>query len=411
MIPYAIMCGKVYSEDGVSTEIRVLELSADGFTFRLPVDYEQVHGRLSRIEMSFYGWDEKSYSGVSIELTDDNTSVESGTEYYTVYAVKSNDSEYRRQASSLTKEYMKYIDCKLNLSDAEMSAQMAGYPCEQEEIYAEDYEAQLECFATAIMSERASVKHCARMVAEEACEIAYSLETIELVDMYLRMHTDEFVMSVFEKNHLEKHPFAHAKIDRLHIGNEYCYNLIPDADTVMRVAEKSLSEGLEITIVLPPIPESKYEEVCEYIDKCVSRFPQAEICVNDIGMRKYAEDKYSSSTVVNGILLDKYRRDPRMKYAEDMKGDMGSKASAVYFPYYQTNTGTFCPLYAAVNNGGRGNQERVNACSHECERKVFAYPAHLNMIGRYNSLFGVGYAAIESVSDAYTAPRRVVLNL
>jgi len=63
--------------------------------------------------------------------------------------------------------------------------------------------------------------------------------------------------------------------------------------------------------------------------------------------------------------------------------------AAVHLPYYQTNTSQFCPLYALCTTGDRGAQKPVEQCEQYCMRFVQMYPSHLNLVGRYNSLFAL----------------------
>jgi len=428
MIPYAILCGKIYEESGRATEIRVLELMADGWTFRLPSGFIDDCGKIARCEMCFFDWNTKAYQGVTIDFSvDGNTlSVVDNTEYYTLYEARTADSLYCELSAMLSKQYMNYIDCKLNLEDAEMSAAMADYPAEKEKDYAVSYEEQIKLFAEELMADKATLDRLRSWSSDSNIEICYSLENRELVSKYLRMHADVFFMSAFKENHLKTHPLATAKIDRIYLGNSFCYNLMPDIENVRLVAEKAMSENMKVSLVIPPIPAHKYKAVCEYIDKAIPMLgPKGEIIANDIGIREYARKHYEASErydekkytdteccddlttgedrVKNGVLLSKCRKDPRMQYLKDI-APMSSEEQ--YYPYYQTNTGTFCPLYAASRLGGRGNQERVEICSRECERKSFLYPKHLNMIGKYNSLFGL-YTTVMDIDT----PRRVVINL
>lgn len=402
MIPYAILGGKIYSADEKVTDIRVLELMADGFTFRMPRDYKIQHGEFTYAEMTFFDWKTKTYNSVGLNLAAEGNGCEpyGCNEFYDEYMIKTVDDRYAVLSANLSKDYLKYIDCKLNLDDAELSAEMAGYPAVIEEAYAEDYEAQVVYTAEAIMHNHDAIEGMRRIADSDACEMCYSIENRELVDMYLSMHVGEFVVSVFKKKHLENHPFSFTKINRIYIGNEYCCNMLPDADTLIRVAGKAADEGMSVTAAIPPVPAGKYKDICKYIDKCISYV--SEVCVNDVGMLSYVREHYPAVRVIKGILLDKYRRDPRMKYAQDL---VCENSGVIYYPYYQTNTGTFCPLHAAVKNGSRGNQERVRACNGECLEKALVYPKGLNVIGRYNSLFGVYIEGIDS------KPRRVVINL
>ena len=413
MIPYAILYGKVHSKDGMTVDVNVLELMGNGFTFRLLSGYREIHGDILKIDMYFFDWSVKQYRGVVIDFvrTTNSVSIKENTDFYDVYEIGVDDKEFISLSSMLTKQYINYIDCKLNLGDAEMSAQMTNYPAGADAVFASGYEEQIKEFAVNIMADNAALGVMSEIVADTECEMCYSLENRKLVDMYLSMHIDEFIMSVFKDNYLENHPFSNAKIKRIYIGNQYCTNLMIDIDTVFKIIDKAYEEGINVTLAIPPVSATKYAYVCEYIDKMLDYIAAKygemtdgfELCVNDLGMMDYAINKHDNVKVIEGILLNKYRRDPRMKYVADV---IPMETGVVYYPYYQSNTGTFCPLCAVVKNGERGNQERVFVCGHECEKKVFLYPNHLNMIGKYNSLFGVSVNGIDSHNH-----RRVVINL
>ncbi|MGN0144063.1 MAG: hypothetical protein ACI398_03720, partial [Clostridium sp.] len=60
---------------------------------------------------------------------------------------------------------------------------------------------------------------------------------------------------------------------------------------------------------------------------------------------------------------------------------------SLHMPFYVTNTSQYCTLYAMCTNLDRGKQKLVKSCPKYCEEYVFAYPEHLKMVGRYNSLF------------------------
>ena len=87
----------------------------------------------------------------------------------------------------------------------------------------------------------------------------------------------------------------------------------------------------------------------------------------------------------------------------------------LYAPFYQTNTAGHCTLYAVCRNGSRGRQTAEDGCPQYCRERVFLYPDHLHMIGRYNSLFGADLRILTDGAylDAFLSqkPRRLVINL
>ena len=124
-----------------------------------------------------------------------------------------------------------------------------------------------------------------------------------------------------------------------------------------------------------------------------------------------------------GILLKKRKKDPRFPYKKgdkslysqnNLNADFYRKylqsefgiqryewescgyeqefpqgKNSLHLPYYQTNTSQYCPLYAICTTGNRGIQYLVKECSHYCSIYRLSYPKHLNITGRFNSLFGI----------------------
>ncbi len=63
------------------------------------------------------------------------------------------------------------------------------------------------------------------------------------------------------------------------------------------------------------------------------------------------------------------------------------QSASLNLPFSQTNTAGHCTLYALCKNGDREFQEEVKACPKYCESYALIYPEHLQMLGKYNSLF------------------------
>ncbi len=88
---------------------------------------------------------------------------------------------------------------------------------------------------------------------------------------------------------------------------------------------------------------------------------------------------------------------------------------SLHLPFFQTNTSQYCTLYAVCRYGDRGKQHLPENCPRYCETKVFLYPKHLKMVGRYNSLFGYDDTILwdETLLKQYleNGIDRVVLNI
>ena len=136
-----------------------------------------------------------------------------------------------------------------------------------------------------------------------------------------------------------------------------------------------------------------------------------------------AVDKKTYLIPCLGILLNKRKKDPRFPYKkgnktlyrqnnlnadfyrEYLKNEFGilryewescgyeqefpQGQNSLHLPYYQTNTSQYCPLYAICTTGNRGAQHLVKDCPHYCSTYTLSYPENMNMLGCFNSLFGV----------------------
>lgn len=149
-----------------------------------------------------------------------------------------------------------------------------------------------------------------------------------------------------------------------------------------------------------------------------------EIIINDWAMPALLQGKPHLKPVL-GVLLNKRRKDVRLPYKQGIANHVDSLAEnnlncgfyqnylkntlniqrfefescgypitipdgthSLHLPFFQTNTSQYCTLYASCRYGDRGKQKLPENCPKYCEKKVFLYPKHLKMVGRYNSLFG-----------------------
>ena len=164
-----------------------------------------------------------------------------------------------------------------------------------------------------------------------------------------------------------------------------------------------------------PINQKKKESETKY---------DLEIIVNDWAMPILLQGKPHLKPVL-GVLLNKRRKDVRLPYKHGIGNHVDSLAEnnlncgfyqdylkntfdiqrfefescgykvtipdghhSLHLPFFQTNTSQYCTLYAVCRYGDRGKQELPENCPNYCDKKVFLYPKHLKMVGRYNSLFG-----------------------
>ena len=182
---------------------------------------------------------------------------------------------------------------------------------------------------------------------------------------------------------------------------------------------------------------------------CCIHGVNVEIVVNDWAVVEMLHGKTTRLCPVFGTLLNKRKKDPRMKYKSGdislfQRNSLNAKfyrdflaeefhihryewescgypqefppgKNSLHLPFYQTNTSQYCPLYALCTTGDRGMQQLAEYCPKFCEKYALLYPEHLHMMGRYNSLFGVAKTFLESPEMwkkiKGIKPDRIVVNL
>lgn len=494
MIPFAILGGQVNTEKGAGLEIRVLELSADYFTFRLPCGWQEKNGRITQIELSFYLQEKGKYRMLKLnaeQVNKSNSDVisendliqqsvkkttdtildqlqassgdydsfllekEEQDEFYEVFRAEVDAARYCMLAKKLSAEYLEYIEDRLTLSDSELSHKRTGYPAESDDDFATDLTEQRKIWATETKekTDQKSWELVSHAITEGRLSLGIALENKVLLENYLSRPITEFVTEYWRENFYEDHPLAQMPVNTLYVGNPYCIRLFPETDLILAVLRKAEKEGLQVKLVLAPVPESEIEEVCQRVieieeayrrENEISGKRQAENMqencpertaisqksgvkqgmdldetiswvANDVGMLRFLQEYGNAEP---GVLMEKRRRDPRLGYlgtvSSDGKRDCPAEneentvrkyaefdnlmisGTTVFAPFYQTNTATFCTLFACMQNSSRGKQERVKRCPEYCMQNGFLYPKHLHMIGRYNSLFGFHSAFMES---------------
>lgn len=444
MIPYAILSGKIQTQQA-ETEIRILDLSEDGFTFRLAavqssdVRMTTVQGlnvsgaALVETDMSiclqFYCFAESLYQ--EMELRTFFVEEEESTEFYVVYRVTTEDPLFQKYARMVMEEYTRYIHLKLEESDAVLSKELTGYPAEKDTIFSADFVQQKRLWISEGKTKHVSTFQTAmeRCVQTGSFELALSLERPEHYVNYLKQDIAQFVKEFWIEQGLEEHPLARKKVTMLYLGNQFCPFLFPEKELFM-LLEKTEKERITPVIVFPYMAESRISSTRECLEQlalwCKKKKTTLELVINDWGMASMIREMGGSCFHLTlGILLQKRRKDVRLSYKkgfEEHKTELAQSAidasfyqnylkeqygferisyeacgypyevsaekACLHLPFYQMNTAEHCTLYAACKNGARGRQSAVEHCPHYCREQAFLYPDHLHMVGRYNSLFG-----------------------
>ncbi len=455
MIPHSLLFGYIYTNDLTKVEIRVLELAPDFFTFRLPLGYDEEHGGIKLISLSFLA------ENKDCNIYDFKTEKEE-CEYWTEYVCRVNSADYSECAQVLTKDYLGYIAARNGSDLEEFSNTRSSYPLNENNSYAENLSRQFEIWRNEIEKNTDFDAWDELLSGDTQPEICLALEDEEAIAKYLK-NTESFQTTDYETVEYQNtdylkndklinssgyisqdcsnqsgskymkelpgnHPLRQAKIKRVYVGNPYCFCMRPDVDVLKRMFICLRECGMGMTLVLPPISQSHYKAAAEYLEDVIDMYLQTfvdisfEISLNDYGMLALARNMVEEKTIGTGIKIDKgillypFKRDPRKKYMDGYSSSNLMRTSdTVFAPFYQTNTGTFCTLKAAADKN-RGAGRRMVECDKECLQKTVLYPLHLNMIGKYNCLLGFDVDFMknprELIEDIESGKciRRLVLN-
>ena len=428
MIPFGLLSGFM---DG--KEIRIIELAEEGFRFRLAEKAASPESFL----VCFYDMEQADYHEIEIRnytIEEDNVSSEL-VEFCMEYTVLVNSESYRQEVRKLQGQYSRYIRLKLEDDDEELARALTEYPEKKPVNYYSLEERQNYSLETAIEIDRPELyREYLQNDIKQLIEQCYEWKRITGNQLDSNKQND----SPDNKSNI-----GHGlNLNRIYIGNQFCHLLFPDEKELFMMLEKAYKESLGITIAFSYIREFMLKPIEELINRlaqwCKEKDTCIEIVINDWAMadiiaKQNAELAIKKSEAINemrqylipclGILLNKRKKDPRFPYKRgdkslysqnNLNADFYRKylqsefgiqryewescgyeqefpqgKNSLHLPYYQTNTSQYCPLYAICTTGNRGIQYLVKECSHYCSIYRLSYPKHLNITGRFNSLFGI----------------------
>ena len=428
MIPFGLLSGFM---DG--KEIRIIELAEEGFRFRLAEKAASPESFLA----CFYDMEQADYHEIEIRnytIEEDNVSSEL-VEFCMEYTVLVNSESYRQEVRKLQGQYSRYIRLKLEDDDEELARALTEYPEKKPVNYYSLEERQNYSLETAIEIDRPELyREYLQNDIKQLIEQCYEWKRITGNQLDSNKQND----SPDNKSNI-----GHGlNLNRIYIGNQFCHLLFPDEKELFMMLEKAYKESLGITIAFSYIREFMLKPIEELINRlaqwCKEKDTCIEIVINDWAMadiiaKQNAELAIKKSEAINemrqylipclGILLNKRKKDPRFPYKKgdkslysqnNLNADFYRKylqsefgiqryewescgyeqefpqgKNSLHLPYYQTNTSQYCPLYAICTTGNRGIQHLVKECPHYCSIHRLSYPKHLNITGRFNSLFGI----------------------
>lgn len=106
------------------------------------------------------------------------------------------------------------------------------------------------------------------------------------------------------------------KITNIYFGNEFCEELIPTLDEVIKAVDICNKLKYTFTLVTSYVTDKgieKLEVILQFLDSLSEKI---EVVCNDWGVCQLINDKYINLEIIAGRVLDKLSRDPRISKDE-----------------------------------------------------------------------------------------------
>ena len=442
MIPFGLLAG-FYGEK----EIRITKLAEEGFCFRTVSEIPRLQEKL---RLCFYDLNQNRYQEIPV-TPDAWRQMETRTEFFTSYAVAVQQEDYRRAVRTLLGQYDRYIRLKLEEDDSGMAEQLTGYPAKADEVFAESFQEQLTewfgsktngmqdgCGKDEYDGRKEQIETRTEKKPAEP-EFALELDHPRVYTQFLNQRLDDFLTAYQARYPAFQNWMRGRKTDRIYIGNAFCHLLFPEKELLFALLEKANRESLQVTLTFSYVREYQIQETEELLQKlqqwCEKQKTKLEVEINDWAMADMLKGALPDLVPCFGRMLNKRKKDPRMTYKKGSREclrenslnaefyqeylsqefgiqrlewescgyeqkfpDPAAKMKVenhLHLPFYQTNTSQYCTLYAGSAYGDRSVQHLLTSCDKRCEWQAYLYPQHLEMVGRYNSLFGRDHEIME----------------
>lgn len=442
MIPFGLLAG-FYGEK----EIRMTKLAEEGFCFRTVSEIPRLQEKL---RLCFYDLNQNRYQEIPV-TPDAWRQMEARTEFFTSYAVAVQQEDYRRAVRTLLGQYDRYIRLKLEEDDSGMAEQLTGYPAKADEVFAESFQEQLTewfgsktngmqdgCGKDEYDGGKEQIETRTEKKPAEP-EFALELDHPRVYTQFLNQRLDDFLTAYQARYPAFQNWMRGRKTDRIYIGNAFCHLLFPEKELLFALLEKANRESLQVTLTFSYVREYQIQETEELLQKlqqwCEKQKTKLEVEINDWAMADMLKGALPDLVPCFGRMLNKRKKDPRMTYKKGSREclrenslnaefyqeylsqefgiqrlewescgyeqkfpDPAAKMKVenhLHLPFYQTNTSQYCTLYAGSAYGDRSVQHLLTSCDKRCEWQAYLYPQHLEMVGRYNSLFGRDHEILE----------------
>lgn len=319
MFPFALISGYITEDFGQRLEVRILELEEDRAVFRTA---DRI-GTVSRLEVYFYDDRAGQYDGIVLEypaVTEilPKREDDPARQFYSAYEVRIADESYKRAVQKLYVAYDHYIQRKLAGDDAALSEDYTGYPAKLDDVITTDFAGQRAEWFGDIDTDAVEASGLLLALREHQAELAVELDRPELYEQYRKEAAAVFYENYWKEHGLSRHPLAQYLPGRLYIGNQFCPHLLPDWEKLKELFDKAKREHLKITLVFSYLREERIADTRKLLDQiaawCDRAQTRIEIVAGDWGMLSLICERGTWFEPVFGVLLNKRRKDPRVRY-------------------------------------------------------------------------------------------------
>src|SRR5262245_50907938 len=106
--------------------------------------------------------------------------------------------------------------------------------------------------------------------------------------------------------------FGSIKFSRCIYGNEFCEHLIPSTQQLEAVLQSARDRGLSLTFVSPYVSDEGIETLRPLLELLNNAPTECEVVFNDWGVLNLLQSEFPRLTPVQGRLMNKSLRDPRV---------------------------------------------------------------------------------------------------
>ncbi len=434
MIPYAILSGHIFYSNQTEEEIRILDLSTDNFTFRLPkrnrnydgLDSVRLESEIEKIDLNFFSFQDYTYHPVTLsgsrEIQIIEITPEKEDSYADYFRVEVTSDDFSSAAKKLTSDYLCYVHLKLEKEDNDLSQALVGYPASEDQKFARSLEEwRTQCFSGIHFT----------LPEHFSGSVAWNLDTPELYEKFLKLSWKDLQTELLAAYYLDSVQLTDFdKIDSICIGNQFDHRLFPSDECFRQLLAKCTAQKLQPVILFPPMSEEWIPEFFQILQLCKDSGVR-ELIVNDWGLLELIREHFPDQFQITlGVLLNKRKKDMRLSYkkgsetqAEFLKQNTsnavfyqkalaqryqisGFACESCQYPYeFSEGDTTFFLPYYQMNTGGSADQNQG----------YLFYPNHLHMIGRNNTLYGFDRKILTDTeylnSFLEQKPARIVLTL